>query len=105
MRFHRRLFFCFSYCKSIGNNDPQGGAIFDPRSINGRIYEELLITLLHTKHISLRSCGFREEDFSCISHYKPMANNHTPAMWPVWNPEALLAGFIRELQSKTVQIW
>ena len=23
------------------------------------------------------SYGFRKEDFSCISHYKPMADNHT----------------------------
>ena len=24
--------FCFSHCKSMGANDPQGGAIFDPRA-------------------------------------------------------------------------
>ena len=24
-------FLCFSHCKSMGANDPRGGAIFDPR--------------------------------------------------------------------------
>ena len=36
----RRRFFCFSHCKSMGANDPRGGAIFDPRGIVGRIYKE-----------------------------------------------------------------
>ena len=33
---------CFSYCKYMymGANDPQGGAIFDPRGMIGRIYAE-----------------------------------------------------------------
>ena len=30
-------FLCFSYCKSMGANDPRGGAIFDPRGMIGRI--------------------------------------------------------------------
>ena len=34
------FFLCFSHCKSMGANDPQGGAIFDPRGMNGRIYIE-----------------------------------------------------------------
>ena len=33
-------FLCFSYCKSMGANDPRGGAIFDPRGMIGRIYIE-----------------------------------------------------------------
>ena len=26
----KNLFLCFSHCKSMGANDPRGGAIFDP---------------------------------------------------------------------------
>ena len=33
--------------------------------------------------------------FSCISHYKPMADNDAPVAWPVGTPGALLAGFIK----------
>ena len=44
-------------------NDPRGGAIFDPRSIIGRIYIENHYTLLHTKYESFGPCGFGEEDF------------------------------------------
>ena len=61
----------------MGTYDPWGGAIFDPRGMNGRIYVELLIMLLHTKHTNFESWGFREA-FASISHYKPMADNHTP---------------------------
>ena len=27
----KKIFLCFSHCKSMGANDPRGGAIFDPR--------------------------------------------------------------------------
>ena len=27
----KKIFICFSHCKSMGANDPRGGAIFDPR--------------------------------------------------------------------------
>ena len=53
---------CFSHCKSMGPNEPQGGAIFDPRGMVGRIYKEDLYTLLLTKYESSGPCGFREED-------------------------------------------
>ena len=33
----KKIFFCFSNCKSMGANDPLGGAIFDPRGMIGRI--------------------------------------------------------------------
>ena len=26
-----KMFFMFSHCKSVGANDPSGGAIFDPK--------------------------------------------------------------------------
>ena len=56
-------FLCFSHCKSMGANDPRGGAIFDPRGMIGRIYKKDHYTLLHTKHEGSGSCGFGEEDF------------------------------------------
>ena len=34
------FFLCFSHCKSMGANDPRGGAIFDPRGMIDRIYIE-----------------------------------------------------------------
>ena len=44
-------------------DDPRGMANLDPRGMIGRIYVECHLTLLHTKYISFRPCGFREEDF------------------------------------------
>ena len=43
-------------------NDPQGGSIYDPRCMVGRIYKEDHYTLLHTKYESSAPCGFREEN-------------------------------------------
>ena len=64
------FFLCFSHCKSMGANDPRGGAIFDSRGMICRIYEKLHITMPRTKYTSFGSCGFREEDLkSCIYHY------------------------------------
>ena len=57
------LYFSCSLCKSMGANDPRGGAIFDPRGMVVRIYKEDHYTLLHTKYESSEPCGFREEDF------------------------------------------
>ena len=42
---------------------PRGVANLDPRGMIGRIYEGYHLTLLHTKYIGFRPCGFREEDF------------------------------------------
>ena len=50
----------------MGANDPQGGAIFDPRGMVGRIYKEDHYTLLQTKYESFGLCGFGEEDFSVL---------------------------------------
>ena len=33
----KKIFLCFSHCKSMEDNDPQGGAIFDPRGMAGFI--------------------------------------------------------------------
>ena len=59
----RKIFLCFSHCKSMGANGPRGAAIFDPRGMIGRIYIEDHYTLLHTKYESFGPCGFGEEDF------------------------------------------
>ena len=45
------------------SNDPSGVANLDPRGMIGRIYEGYHLTLLHTKYLGFRPCGFREEDF------------------------------------------
>ena len=48
---------------TMGDDDPRGVANLNPKGMIGRIYEEYHLILLHTKYTSLRSCGFREEDF------------------------------------------
>ena len=59
----KKIFLCFSHCKSMGANDPRGGAIFGPRGTVDRIYKEDHYTLLHTKYESSGPCDFGEEDF------------------------------------------
>ena len=44
-------------------NEPRGVVNFDPRKMVGRIYVGDNIILLHTKYLSSRPCGFRENDF------------------------------------------
>ena len=67
----KKIFSCFSHCKSMGANDPWGGAIFVPRGMVGRIYKEDHYTLLHTKYESSGPCGFGEEDFYVFFHDAP----------------------------------
>ena len=76
----KKIFLCFSYCKSTGANDPRGRAIFDPRGMIGRIYIEDHYTLLHTKYESFGPCSFGEEDFLFFLM--------TPGAGPVWTPGA-----------------
>ena len=60
----KKIFLCFPHCKSMGANDPQGGAIFDPRGMVGRIYkEDHYMLLLHTKYESSGPCSFGEDFF------------------------------------------
>ena len=80
--FGKEDFFMFSHCKSMGANDPRGGAIFDPRGTVGRIYIEDHYTLLHTKYESFGPCGFGEEDFFFMFFLM------TPGAGPVWTPGA-----------------
>ena len=57
------FFFIFSDCMTMGDDDPRGVVSLDSRGINGRIYVEYLLILLHTKYTRFRPCGFGEEDF------------------------------------------
>ena len=59
----KKIFFMFFHCKSMGANDPRGGAIFYPKGMVGRIYEEDHYTLPQTQYESSEPCGFGEEDF------------------------------------------
>ena len=95
----KKIFLRFSYYNSMGANDPRGVANLDPRGMNGRIYVEYHLTLLHTKYTSFRPCGFSLEKkiFKCFSHYKPMADNDAPGVWPIWTPGSRLAGIIKGL--------
>ena len=64
-------FLCFSHCKSMGANDPRGGAIFDPTGMIGRIYKEDNYSLLHTKYKSSGPCDFGEEYFFMFYPRRP----------------------------------
>ena len=59
----KKIFLCLSHCKSMGANDPRGGAHMDPRGTVGRIYKEDHYTLLQTQYESSGPLGFGEEDF------------------------------------------
>ena len=65
----------------MGPNDPRGGAIFDPRGMNGRIYKEDNYTLPHTKYERYGPCGFEEEDFYMFFHDPPPTRG-VPCMDP-----------------------
>ena len=67
----KKICLCFSHCKSMGANDPRGGAIFDPKRMVGRIYKEDSYTLLHTKYASSGPCGFGEEDIFMFLPTRP----------------------------------
>ena len=72
----KKFFLCFTHFKSMGANDPRGGARMDPRGTVGRIYKEDHYTLLLTKYESSGPCGFGEEDFFlCFTHFKSMGAN------------------------------
>ena len=67
----KEIFLCFSHCKSMEDNDPRGGAIFDPRDMVGRIYKEDHYILLHTKYESSGPGGFGEDDFFYVFPMMP----------------------------------
>ena len=43
----KKIFYFYFHCKSMGDNDPRGRAIFDPRGTVGRIYTGDHYTLQH----------------------------------------------------------
>ena len=55
------FFFMFSYCMTMGDDDPMGVANLDPRGMIGRIYVGYHLTLLHVIYTSFRPCGFGED--------------------------------------------
>ena len=59
----KKIFLCFSHCKSMGVNDPRG--------MIGMIYKEDHYTLLHTKYESFGPCGFGKEDFFYVFPMTP----------------------------------
>ena len=83
-----KIFLCFSHCKSMGANDPRGGAIFDPRGMLGRIYKVDHYTLLHTNMKALGLVVLEKKIFYVFPHEAPGAG-------PLWTRGARLAGFIK----------
>ena len=59
----------------MGAYKPRGVVNFDPKGMVGRIYVGDHLMLLHTKYLSSRPYGFREEDFWNFSHHKSMGDN------------------------------
>ena len=56
-----KIFFIFSYCMTIGDDDTRELTNLDPRGMIGRIYVEYHLSLLHTKYTRFRPCDFRED--------------------------------------------
>ena len=56
----------------------------------------IIITLLHNKYTSFRSCSFKRL-LPYVSNYKPLADNETAGTWPVWPPGVWLAGFVNRI--------
>ena len=92
----KKIFFIFlSHCKSMGANDPRGGAMFDARGMVGRIYKEDHYTLLHTQYESSGPCGFGEDDFICFSHCKSMGAND-PRGSAIFDPRGMIGSIYKE---------
>ena len=94
------FYFTFSY---LGADDHWHAAILDPsydwQDLCGAPLHRML---LHTKYTSFAAYSFRK-DFSCfpvigLSQLTPQG------AWPVWTPEACLAGFILLIHTKTQSI-
>ena len=84
----KKIFLCFSHCKSMGANDPRSETIFDPRGMIGRIYIEDHYTLLHTKYESFGPRGFGEEDFFYVFPIVSLWELMTPGAGPFLSPGA-----------------
>ena len=77
----KKLFFTFFPIVRLWDlMTPRLGPFFDPSGLVRIIYVKLNITMMHAKYTSVGV-----EDFSCISHYKPRADD-APRAGPLWNP-------------------
>ena len=56
------FFKCLSHCKSMGVNDPRGGASFWPKGHDSQDLCKAPHNMLQTKYRSFGSCGIREGD-------------------------------------------
>ena len=76
------IFVYFSHCKSMGANDPQGGAIFDPMLV-----DFIKRTTIHCYIQNMKALGLvvsEKKNFLCFSH-------DTPGAGPVWTPGARMS--------------
>ena len=80
----------YIHYKPIEDNVLTGvSGLYGPQGTVGRIYEEEYYTLLHTKNESSGPCGFREEDFLCLSHCKSMGAND-PRGGAIFDPRGMI---------------
>ena len=68
-------FLCFFHCKSMGANEPWGGAISDPRGMLGRIYVKLHITMLHIEALAV-VVSEKEDFFKSMGANDPLGWGH-----------------------------
>ena len=66
--------FTFSYCKSMGDDDPRGLANLDPRGMIGRIYVGTTNNG-YTQNIKALDLMVSEEDFFTFSYCKSAGND------------------------------
>ena len=64
-----KISLCFSHCKSMGANDPQGEAIFDPRGMVGRIYKR---TTTHCYIQNIKALGLVVSEKKIFFYVLPM---------------------------------
>ena len=79
----------FSHSKSIGANDPRGGAIFDPRDKVGKIYKR---TTIHCYIQNMKALGLVVSEKKIVFMFFSMT---PPGVGLVWTPGSRLAGFIK----------
>ena len=80
------VFSCFPHCKSMGANDPRGGAILTPGAWLAGLIKR---TTTHSYMQNMKALGLVVSGiFLCFSHDPPGAGL-------VWIPGARLAGFLK----------
>ena len=74
----KKIVLCFSNCKSMRHDDRRVWPIWTPWDMIGRIY------------VNIQALGLvvlEKKILKCFSHYKPMADNDAPGVWPIWTPD------------------